>query len=66
MVNVTLDLQRLRTPVLVYTDVNLLGKNINITSKNKEPLLHASEQVGLELNTEKTSISSYLDTGLQI
>jgi hypothetical protein len=36
---------------MVYADVNLLGENRNI---KKEALLDASEEVGLEVNAEKT------------
>jgi hypothetical protein len=31
-----------------------LGENINIVRKNKEALLDASKEVGLELHTERT------------
>jgi hypothetical protein len=38
----------------VYADgVNLLGNNINTINKNKEVLVDASIEVGLEVNTEK-------------
>jgi uncharacterized protein YbcV (DUF1398 family) len=39
--------------LLVYSDVNLLGENINIIKKNKETILDTSEKVGLEVNTQK-------------
>jgi hypothetical protein len=35
-------------------DVNILGKNIDTMQKNKEALLDASKEVGLEVNSEKT------------
>jgi hypothetical protein len=48
--------------LLAYTDdVNLLGDNID-TIKNTETLVHASKEVGLEINVEKTSICCYLAT----
>jgi hypothetical protein len=34
--------------------VNLLGDNIDTTNKNKETLIDASKEVGLEINVEKT------------
>jgi hypothetical protein len=34
--------------------VNLLGDNIDAIKKNMETLIDASEEVGLEVNTEKT------------
>jgi hypothetical protein len=40
---------------LVYADdFNILGKNVYIIKKNKEDMLEASMEVGLEGNTEKT------------
>jgi hypothetical protein len=40
--------------LLVYADdVNLLGDNIDAIKKNMETLIDASEEVGLEVNTEK-------------
>jgi hypothetical protein len=37
---------------LVYADYrNLLWKSIKTTKKNTETLLHAHEEVGLEVNT---------------
>jgi hypothetical protein len=35
-------------------DVNLLGDNIDTIKKNKQTLIDASKEVGLEVNTEKT------------
>jgi hypothetical protein len=40
--------------LLAYTDVNLLGDNIDNIKKNTEALIDASKEVGLEINAEKT------------
>jgi hypothetical protein len=41
--------------LLVYADdVHLLGDNIDTTKKNKDTLINASKEVGLEVNAEKT------------
>jgi hypothetical protein len=41
--------------LLTYTDdVNLLGDNIATINKNTETLTDASQEVGLEINIEKT------------
>jgi hypothetical protein len=41
--------------LMVYADdVNLMSDNIDIIKKNKETLIDASKEVGLEVNAEKT------------
>jgi hypothetical protein len=41
--------------LLAYADnVNLLGNNIDTINENTESLIHASKEVGLEINVEKT------------
>jgi histidinol-phosphate/aromatic aminotransferase/cobyric acid decarboxylase-like protein len=41
--------------LLAYADdVNLLGDNIDTINKNRETLIDASREVGLEVNIEKT------------
>jgi hypothetical protein len=41
--------------LLAYADdVNLLGDNIDTIKKNRETLLDATKEIGLEINVEKT------------
>jgi hypothetical protein len=41
--------------ILAYVDdLNLLGDNIDTINKNKETLIDASKEVGLQVNIEKT------------
>jgi hypothetical protein len=39
-------------------DVNLLGDNLDTIKKNTQTLIDASKEVGLEVNTEKTTVSA--------
>jgi coproporphyrinogen III oxidase-like Fe-S oxidoreductase len=52
---------------LVYADdVTVMGDNIDTINKNTEPLIHASKEVGLEVNVEKTKymlVSRYQNAG---
>jgi hypothetical protein len=50
--------------VLVCADVNLMDVNINIMKKNKDVLLDATKEAGLQVNAEKLSTCSYLVTRL--
>jgi hypothetical protein len=46
--------------------VNLLGDNIDTIKKNMETLIDASEEVGLEINVDKTKymlLSSHQNVG---
>jgi hypothetical protein len=40
--------------LLFYTDVILLGVNINTVQKNTEALIVLSKEVGLDINADKT------------
>jgi hypothetical protein len=35
-------------------DVNILGDNVDTIKKNKQTLINASKEVGLEVNTKKS------------
>jgi hypothetical protein len=43
--------------LLYADDVNLLGDDIDTIKRNTQILIDASEEVGLEVNTEKTKYS---------
>jgi hypothetical protein len=53
--------------LLVYADdVNLLGDNIETIMKNKETLIDACKEIGLEINVDKTKymlLSRYQNAG---
>jgi hypothetical protein len=53
--------------VVVYAnDVNLLGDSIDSIKKNTQTLIDASNEIGLEVNTEKTKymlLSHHQNTG---
>jgi hypothetical protein len=53
--------------LLVYADnANLLGNSVNIIKENKETLLEACRDIGLEINAEKTKymiMSHHLNSG---
>jgi hypothetical protein len=55
---VGLTLNRTHQLLAYADDVNLLGDNIDTINKNKEALIDASEEVGLEVNVEKTKYTS--------
>jgi len=40
--------------VVHANDVNLLGKNISSIKDNAESILHTIEEIGLEMNVNKT------------
>jgi hypothetical protein len=50
--------------VVYFDDANLLGEKINIIKKKTEALLHTRKEVGPEVNAEKLSIYSCLNTRL--
>jgi hypothetical protein len=53
--------------LLAYTDdMNLLGENIDAIKKNTETLIDAINEVGLDINVEKTNymlLSHHQNTG---
>jgi hypothetical protein len=40
--------------LLVYADVNIMGRSIHTVKKNKEALVVTTKETGLEVNAEKT------------
>jgi hypothetical protein len=42
-----------RHQLLFYSDVNIMGKNMNTIKTNRKGLLHSSRKGGLEVHTEK-------------
>jgi hypothetical protein len=52
--------------ILVHADdVNILGRSIHIKKKNREVIVLASKEIGLEINADKTNTWSNLNTGMQ-
>jgi hypothetical protein len=51
---VGLKLNWIRQLLACADDVNLLGDNIDTINRNRETLIDASKEVGLEVNVEKT------------
>jgi hypothetical protein len=47
------------------SDVNILGESIHTIKKNKEALKVTSKEIGLEVNAEKLSMWSHLETSVQ-
>jgi hypothetical protein len=52
--------------LLVYADdINILGGSIHTKKKNREALVLASKEIGLEVNADKTNTWSNLDIRMQ-
>jgi hypothetical protein len=52
--------------LLVYADdVNILGGSIRTIRKNREALIIASKEIGLEVNVEKTKYMACLEVRMQ-
>jgi hypothetical protein len=49
-----LELNGIHQPLIHADDVNLLGENTSIITRNMESLLDAGKEFGLEVNAEKT------------
>jgi hypothetical protein len=49
-------LNEIYQPVVYADDVNLLSENINTAKKNTKALLDTNQDIGPEVNTEKTKL----------